>query len=326
MSPPTKKIENHFLTSLAAFRSRPAEPAPRKAGAAGATRASGAVPSTVPSARASPATPQEREDLHVSERVARARAAVSNQRNVKTLIASAASPSSTTIASGSHTSPPSAACRSARMPQYGGSAQEIGRVQVGQDRGREEQPGCDPHRVLEEIRQGVGVPVEHEGRREDEAHQAQREHGRRQRERELPGMHEVQRDAEDDAAPDERRHEGVHAGEGVRERERQVDQRQRRRRADAELEGALPALPLDHPARAEQRRRPDAHHPGAERGVQQRPRTATGLEHVERDRREDDRLHDRREQEEAGRPEHLQVRHEPAADDAERVHASTSAM
>ena len=31
-------------------------------------------------------------------------------------------------------------------------------------------------------------------------------------------------------------------------------------------------LPLDRPARAEQRRRPDAHHPGAERGVEQRPR------------------------------------------------------
>ena len=141
-----------------------------------------------------------------------------------------------------------------------------------QDRRREDEAGRDPDRVLEQVRHRVRVAVEHECRRQQQPEEGEREHDRRHREHEQPRVREVERHAEDHAAPDERRRERVGAGERVRERERQVDEREVDRRGDTQFERSLPALPLDHPARREERRRPDAHHPGAERCIEQRAR------------------------------------------------------
>src|SRR6185312_9780367 len=84
----------------------------------------------------------------------------------------------------------------------------------------------------------------------------------------------------------------------------------------------LPALPLDRAARAEQRRRPDAHQPGPERHVQQRAGLAPGVDHEEGDRREDDRLQHRDEHEEEGVGEALQVE-EPADPQQPERHGPT---
>ena len=90
-------------------------------------------------------------------------------------------------ASGNHTSPPSAACRIAWIPQYGGSTHEIGRVQAGRRAIEKSSPESDPDRVLEQVRQGVGVPVEHEGRPRAPAPSARGERiGAGTREREQP--------------------------------------------------------------------------------------------------------------------------------------------
>ena len=84
-------------------------------------------------------------------------------------------------------------------------------------------------------------------------------------------MREVERHAEEEAAPGERRDDGVDPDRRGRDRERQEDGDERRRRPDHQLERPLPALPLDRAAGAEQRRRPDPHQPRAEGDVEERP-------------------------------------------------------
>ena len=125
-------------------------------------------------------------------------------------------------------------------------------------------------------------------------------------------------------APDERRCERVHPGERVRDREGQVDRAPSTAATDAELEGPLPALPLDHPARPEQRRRPDAHHPGAERGVEERPGTVAGSVHVEGDGREDHRLHVDVSRKKLDVPTIFRFVVKPVHDDSHRAHARSS--
>src|SRR5262249_39786427 len=85
-------------------------------------------------------------------------------------------------------------------------------------------------------------------------------------------------------------------------------------RRDEQLERALPALPRDRPARAEQRRRPDAEHARAERRVEERPGPSARLEHVEGERGDDQGLDQAREDEEPGHRQRLELE-EPAVDE-----------
>ena len=104
-----------------------------------------------------------------------------------------------------------------------------------------------------------------------------------------------------------------------RDGQREEDGDERRRRADQQLERALPALPLDRAARAEERRRPDAHQARAERDVEERARLVSRLDHEEGDRGEDDRLQHGDEHEEQRVRQCLHVE-EPAHPEQARGH------
>ena len=139
------------------------------------------------------------------------------------------------------------------------------------------------------------------------------------------GMDEVEREAEDDPAPEQRGGDRVEADRGGCDGHRQDDLDQARRHADHVLERPLPALPLNEAAGAEEHRRPDAHHPGAERRVQQpRPRPRPAREHVVRDRREEDRRDRRVQDEEAGHGQVLDVEDPARPEEAERPAHSCS--
>ncbi len=138
-------------------------------------------------------------------------------------------------------------------------------------------------------------------------------------------MCEVERHAEEEAPPGERRHDRVDADRRGRDRQREEDGDERWRRADQQLEGALPALPLDRTARPEQGRRPDAHQARAQRDVEERARLVARLDHEERDRGEDDRLQHGDEHEEERVRQRLHVE-EPAHPEQARAHGLTVAI
>ena len=139
-------------------------------------------------------------------------------------------------------------------------------------------------------------------------------------------MREVEGDPEDEPSPEERRRQRVEADRRGREREREEHEHERRRRGDGGLERPLPALPRDDAAGAEERRRPDSHQARRERGVEERAGPVAGLEEVVRERREDERLDHRREDEEAGARQALHVQ-EPAdpGQPQDADHATSSA-
>ena len=205
------------------------------------------------------------------------------------------------------------------MPQVGASTQDSGADPAREQRQRDEQAGHEPDRELEQVRECVGVPVEHEGGGENEAEQSEPEDGGRQCDEERDRMGHVERHVEEQPAPEQRRGQRVQADRRGRDRQGHDDEQERRRHGDRVLEHSLPPLPLDRTAGAEQRRRPDPHHPGAKRDVEERSLACAGLEHEVGDRGEDDRLQDRREDVEARQ---RQVLHVEAPADPEETESS----
>ena len=107
------------------------------------------------------------------------------------------------------TAPPNAESLSACMPQVGASSHEIRLHPAGQERDRDQQPGDEPDRVLEHVPDRPAGAEAHDDGRHHEAEQADRDDRRRDREREEQRVLELQRDAEQEAAPEQRRDERV---------------------------------------------------------------------------------------------------------------------
>ena len=228
------------------------------------------------------------------------------------------------MAIGTIGSPPIAACRIPRIPQVGASTHEIGRVQPG----RRESPTRRP--VTSQTGYSRRFDSEFALRRARTSTQG-RGRGARARERPQAERRQTRRGGrseaavEDEPAPGEGRPHRVEADRRRRDRHRQDDEDERRRHADHILERPLPALPLDQAARAEERRRPDAHHPGAERRVEERTtRPRARAEHVVGDRRVEDRQDRRVEHEEARHGQVLHVEEPAGPEEAQGVRHATS--
>ena len=167
-------------------------------------------------------------------------------------------------------SPPIADSRSALTPQVGASTHEMGASNPAAARGR----SASPSRARSDTRAGC------RGRsRAGRGRTSPRARARAARARARPpgaatdeptGVGDLERQVEDQPAPEQRRGQRVEADRGRRDRQRQHDPDERRRHRDRVLERPLPALPLDRAAGAEERRRPDAHHPGADRDEEER--------------------------------------------------------
>ena len=97
------------------------------------------------------------------------------------------------------------------MPHVGASTQDSGATQPGSSDSEHEQAGHEPDGELEEVRERVGVPVEHERRGENEAEQPEPEDGGGQCDEERDRMGHVERHVEEEPAPEERRGQRIAA-------------------------------------------------------------------------------------------------------------------
>src|SRR5438105_8365714 len=190
-----------------------------------------------------------------------------------------------------------------------------------EERERDEEAADEPDRVLERVPERPGGAVADDGHREQEPEEADRDDRRRHREAEEERMHHPQVDPEEEAAPEERRGHAVDPDRRHRDGDRKQDEREVRRRGDDRLERPFPALALDRRARGHARRRPDAHHARAERGVEERRRVVPGPEHEERRGGEEERPDDAEDAGEGAPREDLQVQDEPEAEQPEGVHS-----